>query len=177
MLTASSMKNGDTAMTATKLMMAFFVVLMLSPVMAWAQPKIQIESTVETEITVEEGGRKVVKRVPAKTIEPGAVLIYTVRVSNKGDEKATALIVNNPVPNGTFYIGKSAEGKGSRISFSVDGGKTFDNPGRLIHEQKLANGKTKKRKAAPEHYTHIRWLIDEVPAGKASKLGFRVKVK
>lgn len=177
MLTAISKTNGDKAMNANKLMLGTILVLTLVPVSAWAKPIIEVNTSVETEVTVEQDGRKIVKRVPAKTTEPGNTLIYTVQVNNKGDEKATSVVINNPVPAGTYYVGDSATGKGSKILFSVDGGKHFDKPGRLMHERKLPSGKIKKTKAKPEHYTHIRWVIDEVPAGKSGTLGFRIKVK
>jgi len=37
-------------------------------------------------------------------------------------------------------------------------------------------GKQIKRAASPEEYTHIRWTVSKVDAGKSGVAGFRVRV-
>ena len=169
--------KGEATMSVNKIVFSMMLALVIAPVSAWAQPKVTVEVKAEKEIVVVKDGKKITKRVAADEIEPGNTLIYTVRYANNGDEKATSVKVNNPVPEGTAYVSGSATGKGSSILFSIDGGKTFNTPRKLTYEERLANGKTKKRKAGPEKYTHIRWVIDEIPPGRHGALGFRVKVK
>lgn len=149
--------------------------LLVLPLLAGAvhaKPELQMNMTAEKEITVTEAGKKVVKRVPAQTSAPGEVLIYTLNYKNVGDEKATAVNVDNPLPTGTRYVGDSAGGAGSQVSFSVDGGKTFAKP-ELLSVQKAG----KKQKADAVDYTTIRWVIGEVKAGQAGQLGFRAQVE
>jgi hypothetical protein len=87
------------------------------------------------------------------------------------------VVLNNPVPEGTTYMANSAYGKGTTIGFSADGGKYFDIPSRLMVEVKQDNGTINKQVAGPDRYTHIRWTITEVPAGKSLTLGYQVNVK
>ena len=44
---------------------------------AEGKPEVQLSMTAEKEVTVKEGDKQVVKRVPATTSAPGDVLIYT----------------------------------------------------------------------------------------------------
>ena len=152
-------------------------ILMLLPMDAWAKPEVKVAMTAEKEVTVVENGQTVVKRVTADTVESGQTIFYTLTVSNGGDEKAANVVLNNPVPEGTAYVGKSAFGKGTKIIFSVDGGKQFDVPSRLTVEVKKSDGSMETQAAGPEQYTHIRWTIAEVPAGKSLTLGYEAKVK
>jgi hypothetical protein len=41
----------------------------------------------------------------------------------------------------------------------------------------LPNGKTEKRSASPEDYTHIRWTVNTIPAGGSGSVGFQVRMK
>ena len=55
------------------------------------------------------------------------------------------------------YLGGSAAGKGTVVTFSIDGGKTFDAPDKLFIKGK--DGKS--RPAEPKEYTHIRWALEQ----------------
>ena len=153
------------------------VVLMLMPMDAWAKPEVTVAITAEKEITVVENGQTVVKRVAADTVESKQILFYTLTVVNSGDEKATNVVLNNPLPDGTAYVDNSAFGKGSTILFSVDGGKRFDTPPRLTVTVKKADGSMEKQAASPDQYTDIRWTLAEVPPGKSLILGYQASVK
>ena len=153
------------------------VVLMLMPMDAWAKPEVTVVITAEKEITVVENGQTVVKRVAADTVESGQTIFYTLTVTNSGDEKAANVMLNNPLPGGTAYIGNSAFGKGATILFSVDGGKQFDTPSRLTVMAKKADGSMQKQAAAPDQYTDIRWTLSEVTPGKSLILGYQAGVK
>lgn len=142
----------------------------------YAKPEIQLTMTAEKEVAVTEGGKKVVKRVPAQTSAPGEVLIYTLNYKNVGDEKATAVKVDNPLPAGARYVADSASGANAEITFSVDGGKTFARPEQLTVEKTKAGQKEKARADAVD-YTTIRWVISEIGPGKSGQLGFRAQVQ
>lgn len=144
---------------------------------AFAKPKIEIAIASTKDVVSTANGKRTVKTVPAKTALPGEVITYTVTYANKGTEAATNAVIDDPIPPGTAYIANSAEGAGSEISFSNDGGRTYAPPVKLFYDYKLPNAKIEKRVATPDHYTHIRWTVAQVPAGASGKLTFKVKVK
>lgn len=155
---------------------AAVLVLPLASALAYAKPELKMAMTAEKEVTVTEAGKKVVKRVPAQSSAPGEVLIYTLSYKNTGDEKAVDVKLDNPLPAGTRYVADSASGANSRISYSVDGGKTFAAPGELSVERSQG-GKVEKVKASAADYTTIRWLITEVKPGQSGEVSFRAQVQ
>lgn len=156
---------------------AGFIFLVVFPLQVFAAADIKLVITAEKEVTVKEGSGEVKKRVSAKTIEPGEIIIYTIRYSNRGNEVATNVDVKNPVPKNTTYVSGSARGKGADITFSADGGKTFGKTSSVNYQVRNATGKSMTRKAGPENYTHVRWVIKRVKAGRSGDLEYRVRVK
>ena len=155
----------------------FLAVFIALPLSAWAQPQVSIRVVAEKEIRVEESGKTMVKRVKADTVEPGEVIFYTLTYENTGDQKATDVVVNNPIPDGTVYLKESTYGDNAAISYSIDKGKSFDKPEALRVSYTLHDGKKMSRQAYASEYTHIRWVVGEVPPGGSGVLGFQVKVK
>jgi uncharacterized repeat protein (TIGR01451 family) len=151
-----------------------FVWLLLLPSLALAAPDVQVAITAEKIVVLEEGGKHIEKRVPATDVLPGDVIVYTLQYENKGDEAAQNVVLNDPIPQGTSYVVDCAFSPAAEVSFSIDG-KSFKNPSLLTYMVKK-NGKTEQRKASPEQYTHIRWVVKKIPAGKSGVVGFRVKV-
>ncbi len=150
----------------------------LSPAVAVADPNIQLDMSVAKEIVIEENGQEVTRWVEAEDIEPGQKLRYTVRYLNVGDESATEVRIENPIPDLTVYVSDSASGgEGSKIVFSPDGGENYGAPDEVTYEVAVFGGGTDRRQANPERYTNIRWLIDEVPAGTAGEVSFVVLVQ
>lgn len=149
---------------------------LLAPMVALAKPEIKLEMQAQKEIVVVEDGKAITRRVTAETIESGNEIIYTIHYRNSGDETATNVVVNNPIPKDTAYILGSATGRGAEITFSIDGGVSFKGPSLLSYEVDTPEGKV-KRQATPEHYTHIRWVVEAIPVQIDGELGFRVKVK
>ena len=169
--------RGDFIMHGNKQRFVIFMVLIFISATAWAKPEITLSVTSEKEIVVMDQGKKNVKRVTAKEVEPGQVLIFTLRYSNKGDEAATNVVFDNPIPKETIYKIGSAAGSGSNITFSINGGKDYKKPTLLTYEVKGSDGKTVKKKASPDQYTNVRWVIPSVPAGSNGELSFRAMVK
>lgn len=124
-------------------------------------PSVKIEMTTEREVMAVRNGRHIKTRVPTKTIDPGGTLIYSIHLVNEGDDTATNVVVNNPVPDGAVYVPGSATGKGSKPLISMDHGDTFK------LERDLPE-------FAPESVTDIRWLVDKMPAGSKRRLEFQV---
>jgi len=141
------------------------------------QNKIVLKSTAELEtVVVNKNGEREIRRVDVSkaAIAPGDTIVFTTSYTNGGDKPADTLVVTNPVPEQMAYIGDTAEGKGSVITFSVDNGKTYGVPKSLTIP--LPDGKA--RSAVPADYTHIKWTVSApvAPGGKGS-VSFKAKVK
>ena len=93
---------------------------------------------------------------PATKVVPGTEVIYTITVSNLGDEPADSVVVTDPIPENTTYVDRSAFGAGTKITFSVDGGKSYDLAGKL----KVKDAAGNLRAATASDYTHIRWVLN-----------------
>jgi len=154
-----------------------FLVVLVIPAVALAQPKISVNLKAEKEVVEVVNGKKVTKRISAKSADPGQKLIFTLQYKNSGNEKATNVKVDNPIPNNTVYVVGSGIGKNSKMLFSIDGGKTYKQPSLLTYESTLPDGKKVKKQASPEQYTHVRWVISEVQPGKEGTVGFQVRMK
>ena len=138
---------------------------------------IELKSVSEVEITVEnDKGEKVVSRVAAAmaNITPGDTVIFTNYYSNPGDKEVDNVVLTNPVPKHMLYVDGSAEGKGTRIEFSVDQGQSYDLPEKL--KMKAEDGK--ERAAGAADYTHIKWsLTGSIGGGGTGSVSFKAKVR
>jgi uncharacterized repeat protein (TIGR01451 family) len=143
---------------------------------AWAAPEVEIKIKTEKEKVVTKDGQKVKKMIATKNFIPGEIIHYTILYRNKGTEDATKAVINDPIPAGCVYIPGSATETGE-LTFSIDGGKTYNKPALLTYEVEATGGGMEKRTASPEEYTNIRWVIDSIPAGTNGKVSFQVKVK
>jgi uncharacterized repeat protein (TIGR01451 family) len=110
-------------------------------------------------------GREVFRFVPARLLEQGQVVYYTVRITNQTTVPLRNVAVVQPVPANTVYIADSASGPGANISFSIDGGHVFAPAAELMVE----NGGVKSP-AQPAQYTHIRWQLRNPLAPGATAL-------
>ena len=156
---------------------AVLILVLVLPVQVYAAADIKLSITAEKDVVMKERSRDVKKRMAATTVEPGEVIIYTIRYSNRGDEPATNVDVKNPVPKNTVYVSGSASGQGTDITFSADGGKTFEKASSVTYQVRESSGKAITRKAGPENYTHVRWVIRRVNPGQSGELEYRVRVK
>ena len=146
--------------------------LLLLPAVAVAKQDVSIAITAEKEVITIEKGKEVKTRVQAKEAMPGDVIFFTIHFENKDKDAVTNVDVVDPIPEGMTYINGSAFGAGTEISFSIDQGKSFKQASVLTYE---VNGQ--KRMASPEAYSHIRWLVKKLDAGKSGIAGFKAKVK
>lgn len=151
--------------------------LLMVPALAFAAPKITMQVKASKEVTVKQNGKNVTKMMPVKGVNPGDVITYTITYKNEGNELAKDVVINDPIPEGCIYLAETAEGKGADITYSIDKGKTYNKPTILTYEAATPGGKSEKRVATPDDYTHIRWVVDSVPAGGSGKVSFKVKVK
>ena len=131
-----------------------------------AAPDVQTELIAEVRENVSTTpGREVYRFVPAKLLEQGQVVYYTLRITNQTSVPLRNVAVIQPVPANTTYLADSASGPGAAVSFSVDGGRTFAPGGSLMIEVEGA-----KQLAHVTQYTHIRWQLRNPLAPGATAL-------
>lgn len=158
---------------------AGMLALVLLPLLAWGQQKDSIEVITTSEVEVREQNAKgvmEVKRIDAAKakVGPGDVVIFSTRYVNRGKEAATNVSVTNPVPEHMQYVDMSAGGKGTRIEYSIDGGKTYAPSEKL----KITDKQGKARPALPKDFTHIRWTATKPLApGEAGNVSFRARIQ
>ncbi|MBI4551474.1 MAG: DUF11 domain-containing protein [Candidatus Latescibacteria bacterium] len=142
---------------------------------AWAQaaqpapaagPKIDIVIT--DALAGPEPGRKVERDKSGNLItKPGDLIRYTLTATNRGTEPAHNVEIVDPIPAGTEYVLESATGKEMTISYSIDGGRSYQLPP-VTYEVRLPDGKTEKRPAPAGMYTHVKWVVTQPIPPKAS---------
>ncbi len=123
---------------------------------------------------VNEKGEKVDLLEDVAAAVPGDELVMLITYVNQGREPAKNVSLVNPIPGKMSYVGDSARGEGTVVTFSVDGGKTYGPPESLFVVQ--ADGT--RRMAEPGEYTHIRWLREgPLAADGRGEARFRVIIK
>jgi uncharacterized repeat protein (TIGR01451 family) len=145
--------------------------LFSSPVLA----EIKVTTVAEIEVTeINKQGEKIVKRSKATRVVPGTEVIYTITAKNTGTEPADNIVVTNPVPPQTVYVDGSAFGAGTNITFSVDGGKSYNTAASLT----VKDAAGKPRAATAEDYTHVRWTLQfSLQPGQEAPVWYRARVK
>ena len=134
---------------------------------------IKTEALVEQTVATPEGRREV-KRVPLTMAVPGQTVVFVNTVTNQGKAPAEGVTVANPIPKAMAYVDGTAGGDEVVISFSVDGGKSFDRPGKL----QVLGADGLPRTATGNDYTHIRWqFVKPLPPGAVEQVEFRAVVK
>ena len=163
----------------TKKIMLLEILLsaLIAPAFAVADPNIQLDMQVAKEVIIEENGLEVTRWVDAQEVLPGEKLKYTVRYVNLGDEPATQVRIENPIPELSVYVTDSAAGEGTTIVFSADGGAQYSSPEQVTYEVAVFGGGKDRRPATTERFTNIRWLIEQVPPGSTGEVSFQVLVQ
>lgn len=112
-------------------------------------------------------------------VQAGDVLRYRLMGKNEGDRPVKNLTLNQPIPQGTVFVLKSAKAASSQtaqITYSIDSGRSFVAAPTV--QVKLADGKVETRPAPAEAYTHIRWNLAGTLAAKAPvNAEYQVKVR
>jgi len=132
-----------------------------------------ITTTAERVKTTLSNGRESIELLPADRLVAGDVVIYTLEVRNRGAVGVDRFAFTSPIPQHTSYIANSAVAPGADISFSVDGGRSFD-----AAENLTVHGPDgKQRPAVASDYTHIRWVLrNRLKAGSMTIARFRATV-
>lgn len=164
------MKNNCTA-----LLLLLITTLTASPAVSQEGPLVKLTSEVLKEVqVVNDKGEEETRLVPASSAMPGEVLTFTISYFNEGEAEAGQIVLTNPVPEHMTYVGGSATGEGTVVTFSVDGGVTYGTPDALT----VQGEDGRERRARASDYSHIRWqLTQPVPPGGKGAVGFKASVK
>lgn len=143
---------------------------------AGAQSKpdpVTIRAIAQVELKDTEQGHDVTRLAPADRVVSGDKIIYTLEVRNTAITAIPAPAVTYAIPAHVWYLADSAVGPGTDISYSVDGGHSFDKPENL--KVQSAEG---PRDALAADYTHIRWQLKHALRGHSvAFVRFRAQVK
>jgi len=151
----------------------WFIFGMAAAVPAAPDP-VAVRAIAEVESRMVEHGREVRKLLPADRVASGDWIIYTLEVRNTAPTTIRNPTVIYPVPEHMSYVADSAVGPATEVSFSVDGGHSFDVPENL----KLQDADGQRRLAAAAEYTHIRWQLKHGLKGNSvAFVRFRARVK
>lgn len=160
-----------------KLLCLSLAILLLSNSLALAEEQspvvITTQAVIEKKVATPEGKLEI-KRIPATEVLPGGLVIFVNTVANNSSGNAEGITVTNPVPKNMVYVDGSATAKDLVLTFSVDGGKRFDLPGKLT----VPGPDGKPRPAVAADYTDIRWQFTRpLPAKATERIEFQAKVK
>lgn len=139
-----------------------------------AAETLSVRSIAEVESRLKDAGRSRVKLIPADRVVPGDHVLYTLEVRNITSAALDAPTVIHAVPEHMRYFADSAVGPGAEVSYSVDGGHTFDSAANL----RVQGSDGRPRPAVAADYTHIRWqLKNSLKANSVAFVRFRALVK
>jgi uncharacterized repeat protein (TIGR01451 family) len=112
--------------------------------------------------------KKGFKLVPITKALPGDVIVYSIAANNIGSKPINKLVINQKIRPGTSYVLSSATPvKGTDLTFSIDGGKTY-----------AASPIIAKKPAPATSYTNVRWVFTGSVAPKShTALSYEVKIR
>ena len=114
------------------------------------------------------------KLVPADRVVPGDRVLYTLEVRNAAATPLDAPSISYAIPEHMHYVADSAVGPGAAVSYSVDGGRSFERAENL----KVQESDGRLRPAVAADYTDIRWqLKNSLKPNSVAFVRFRALVK
>lgn len=133
-----------------------------------------VKASAEVETKISAHGRETTKLVPADRVVPGDEVIYSLEIRNTGAVPVLEPSVRFAIPHHMRYLADTAAGPGARVSFSIDGGRTFNSPENL----QVAGKDGRMRPATAADYTHIRWQLKQpLNVNSVAYARFRAVVK
>jgi len=160
---------------STKTIFLFLLSLIGTAVMAQEKGNIRVQTIAEKEQSVtDESGQEATRLVPVSTVVPGDEVIYTISFTNISGEPAENVTITNAVPQHMAYVGETAFGPGTEVTYSVDGGISYGSPDELT----VKNDEGDERPANASDYTHIRWVMrNNLEPGSKGFARFRAQLK
>ena len=134
------------------------------------------EVKVELSGSVERGGERLALD-EVENVKPGEVLDWQIVSANEGAGDARDYKAVGHIPAGTALVAGSAAGEnGSRVTYSIDGGKTYST--QPVVEQRQPDGSVKMVPAPVSSYTEVRYeWSDALAAGGKLSASYKVRVK
>jgi len=134
------------------------------------------EIKVELAGAVERGGARLALD-KVENVKPGEILDWQIVSSNEGTGAARDYKAVGHIPAGTALVAGSAAGEsGSRVTYSIDGGKTYST--QPVVEERQPDGSVKKVPAPVSMYTEVRYeWSDALAAGGKLSASYKVRVK
>jgi uncharacterized repeat protein (TIGR01451 family) len=158
------------------LVMPFLVATELAVRAQEQQPKVTLNLIEEKEVKVLKEGKWIEEKMPVEKVNNQDTLVYTITYVNKGKTGAKDISIVDPIPEGTVYLPESAVGKGSEITYSIDGGKRYQ-PQPVKYVITKPDGTQEEKIASADMYTNIKWVVkDLVLPGHSGRVSFKVKV-
>jgi uncharacterized repeat protein (TIGR01451 family) len=137
-------------------------------------PGFSVRAIAEVEVPALNGEHETVKLAAADRVVPGDQVIYTLEIRNKGAMALPPPRVDYPIPEHMRYLDDTAAGPGAQITFSVDGGHSFNRPENL----KVVGPDGLRHAATAADYTHIRWQLKNILKARSVAFArFRAVVK
>lgn len=89
--------------------------------------------------------------------KPGDEIRYALRFTNVTAGPVQNVQLVDSIPKGMVYVlGSAAADRPARISYSIDGGKTYTAQPAIVV---IEDGKKVEKPAPRELYTHVRWTV------------------
>lgn len=126
-------------------------------------PRFSVRAIAEVEVTTLNGERETVRLAPADRVVPGDQVIYTLEIRNNGAMALPPPRVDYPIPEHMRYLEDTAVGPGAEITYSIDGGHTFERAENL----RVVGPDGRKHLATAADYTHIRWQLKNILKGRS----------
>jgi len=139
-----------------------------------AKPCIELKNEAQMEQAYTDAqGKQATRLVEPGKVVPGNAIVYTITAKNVCDKPASAVVINNPVPEHMTYVMNSAMGVGTDISYSVDG-KSFAK----LDVISVKNADGTSRAPSGEDIKSIRWIYSAaINPGQQGFVRFRALVK
>jgi uncharacterized repeat protein (TIGR01451 family) len=133
-----------------------------------------VRTVAEVETVVMQNDHELVKLAPADRVVPGDQVVYSLEIRNVGAAAVPEPMVTSAIPAHMAYVAESATAPGAEVSYSIDGGHSFDRAENL----RILDTDGHARLAIDKDYTHIRWkLKNPLKSNSVAFARFRAVVK
>jgi len=125
-------------------------------------------------VVKDKNGKAVKKWLKTSKVVPGDTVKYIDTITNDSDKALKDAKISNPINENLVFVEGSAKSKAKfSAKYSVDGGKSYDEPNKLF----VIGKDKKKRQATAKDYNAIQFRIHEVPPKSKVDVEFKVKIK
>lgn len=145
-------------MTRVRFLVALALLALAAPALAQQQPARAAQQQQALVVTAQNRTAVAAKRADA-AVRPGDMVRYKLTFTNVAGRQVRGVALANPLPQGMRFVAGSASStrNDARLEYSIDGGRTFS--AQPVVEV-VVDGRTVRRPAPPEQYTHVRWTVD-----------------